>query len=710
MRVTKEEILEYMRRKAYHPLTVAELARIFLPDGKGLANFKKLLREMEEEGLIYQTRAARFGLPEQFNLVVGRLEGHPKGFAFLIPDREELGDIFIPPGNLNGAMHNDRVAVRLLPSGRGKSREGEVVRILKRGNRRVVGTLFKKRRFAVVIPDDQRLGADILIPRGKLAGAKSGEKVVVEFTTYPAPRTPAEGRVVEVLGPPDAPGMDILVLCRRYDFPDDFPAKVLREAEALPAAIAPEELKGRRDLRDQLIITIDGEDAKDLDDAVTLTVLPNGFYRLGVHIADVGHYVREGSALDREALRRGTSVYLPGRVVPMLPPRLSNGICSLNPGEDRLAFSVEMTVDREGEVRAYELFPSVICSKERMTYTAVHRILTGDAELRERYAHLVPMLEEMRNLCLILKRRRLAGGAIDFNLPETKVELDSSGRPVAVYRQERTIAAQIIEEFMLLANETVARHAARLGLPFIYRVHPKPDPEKVVALEELLATLGYRNPGLSRLEPASFQAVLEAVTGKPEERLVNTVMLRSMKQAHYAPERTEHFGLASEYYTHFTSPIRRYPDLFIHRVLREALLGGPLDERRVAELSAKAAYAAAVASERERVAMEAEREATELKKVAFMQDKIGNVYSGFISGVTAWGLFVELENTVEGLVHVRTLTDDFYVYDERSYSLVGRNTGKCYRLGDLVQVRVVRASVAERLVEFELLTAQNEVY
>lgn len=701
--VSEQEVLDYMRRKAYRPLTVNELARVFLPGAKGMNAFKSLLRGMEEKGLIYQTRAARFGLPEQFNLFVGRVQGTPKGYAFLIPDKEGAEDVFISTGNLNGAMHNDRVAVRLLPAGRGKTHEGEVVRVLKRGNSRIVGTVYKKRRFSVVVPDESRLGIDIVVPRGRLLAAKNGDKVVVELTAYPGPRTPPEGRVVEVLGQAGAPGMDVLVLCRRYDLPDDFSAKVLREAETVPATISAEEVKGRHDLRDRLVITIDGEDAKDLDDAVSLTVLPDGMYSLGVHIADVGYYVEEGGALDREALKRGTSVYLPGRVIPMLPPRLSNVICSLNPGEDRLTFSVQMTVGPGGKVREYELFPSVIRSRERMTYGAVYRILKGDQELTGRYRHLSEMLARMRDLCLVLRRRRLENGAIDFNLPETKVDLDDAGRPVAVYRAERTVAEQIIEEFMLLANETVAKHAAVLELPFIYRIHPKPDQEKVAALEQLLTGFGYNARGLTRLEPAKFQAVLDAVAGRREERLINAVMLRSMKQARYAPERSGHFGLASEFYTHFTSPIRRYPDLFVHRVLRKAIVNGAtLSEQRRAELNARAAYAAAAASERERAAMEAEREAVEIKKAAFMQDKVGNDYPGFISGVTAWGLYVELDNTVEGLVHVRTLADDFYLYDERSYTLTGRNTGKCYRLGDPVRVRVVRASVEDRTVEFEL--------
>ncbi|MEW6182412.1 MAG: ribonuclease R [Bacillota bacterium] len=706
---SEKEVLEYMRRKVYRPLTEAELARVFLPEGRGLNAFKKLLRRMVEDGLIYQTRAARFGLPEQFNLAVGRIESHRKGYAFLIPDAEGSPDVFLGQENLSGAMHNDRVAVRLLPVGRGKTREGEVVRVLKRCNRRLVGTLSKNRRFSVVIPDDARLGSGVVIPRGRMTGAKNGDKVVVELTAYPSAKTPSEGRVVEVLGPGDAPGMDILTLCRRYELTDEFPAKVLAEAAVVSGVMAEEELHGRRDLRQWSIVTIDGESAKDLDDAVSLAVLPGGGYQLGVHIADVGYYVREGGALDREAMERGTSVYLPGRVIPMLPPRLSNGICSLNPNEDRLTFSVLMNIDPEGRVTSHEIFPSVIRSRERMTYAAVYRILEGDSTLAERYRPLVEKFDRMRDLCLVLRRRRLNKGAIDFNLPETFVKLDDSGRPLDILRAERTIAEQIIEEFMLLANETVARHAAILGLPFLYRVHPKPDGEKLATLEQLLGAFGYSTRGITRLEPASFQTVLDNVTGKPEERLINMVMLRSMKQARYSAERSGHFGLASEYYTHFTSPIRRYPDLFIHRVLREAL-DRELTEKRAAELQARAAAAAALSSERERVSIEAEREATDIKKVAFMQDKIGNLYEGFVSGVTAWGLYVELQNTVEGLVHVRTLTDDFYVYDERGYTLTGRNSGRIYRLGDPVRVRVVRASTEDRTIEFELLTDGNGLY
>ncbi|MGO0121790.1 ribonuclease R [Desulfothermobacter acidiphilus] len=694
-----------MQRKAYRPLTVHELARVFLPDGKGMRAFQRLLQKMEKEGLIYQTRSACYGLPEQFNLVVGRLECHPRGYAFLVPDREGEPDVFIPPGCLGGAMHRDRVAVRLFPGSHGRTREGEVVRVLSRANQQLVGTLLKKKRSVFVLPDDPRFTSQILIPKGKLSGARSGEKVVVEITTYPGPNTPAEARVLEVLGAEDLPGMDMLVLCRRYELPDTFPPEAEAEAEKVPLHLRPEELAGRRDLRGQLIVTIDGEDAKDLDDAVSLELLPDSTYHLGVHIADVGYYVTEGSALDREAWQRGTSVYLPDRVVPMLPPRLSNGICSLNPEEDRLVVSVLMRVDHRGVVLEYELFPAVIRSRARLTYRGVNEYLSGRAGVPAPVPGLGRMLEVMQELCLVLRQRRLKQGAIDFNLPETKVVLDAQGRVQDVYPAQRGIGEQIIEEFMLLANETVARHAARLELPFIYRIHPQPDPEKVAALEELMAGLGYRNMRLTSLDPARFQAALEAVAGKPEERLVNSVMLRSMQQARYAAERSEHFGLASEYYTHFTSPIRRYPDLFIHRVLREAWgRGSSLSARRRARLEKMAREAAAHASERERLAMEAEREALDIKKVAFMVDKVGQEFSGFISGVTNWGLYVMLENTVEGLVHVRYLTDDFYFYDERSYALVGRHTGKRWRLGDPVRVQVLRASVPDKQVEFRLLT------
>ncbi|MEW5763070.1 MAG: ribonuclease R [Bacillota bacterium] len=698
--VKREEIMAFMREALYRPMTEAELVRALGVAGRDLRRFRRLLREMEAEGLVYQTRAARYGLPERMNLVVGRLQGHPKGYAFLIPDNRALEDVFVGAGHLNGAMHNDRVVVRVMP-GRNGRREGEVVKILRRANHRVVGTFQRKRNYGFVVCDDVRLPQDVFVPRGSFGGARTGDKVVAEITVWPAPRRAPQGRVVRVLGPAGAPHMDTISVCHRYGLDPNFPREVLREAERIPAEVTPADLAGRRDLRGWTIVTIDGEDARDLDDAVSLERLSGGRWRLGVHIADVGYYVPEGSALDREAYRRGTSVYLPDFVVPMLPPRLSNGICSLNPREDRLTLSVVMDIDGSGEVVGYEMFPSVIRTVERMTYTAVRRILVDDDPAEKaRYAPLVETFRAMQELCLVLRRRRLARGAIDFNIPEAKVVVDGEGRPLEIRRVERTIAEQIIEEFMLITNETVATHFHHLGVPFIYRVHETPDEEKIAALEDLLRSLGYTIKGFPRLHPGALQEVLDQVAGRPEERLVNTVMLRSMKQARYAPVMLEHFGLASPNYTHFTSPIRRYPDLFIHRIVREVLTAGRLDPRHAAALENILPSVAQQASERERVAMDAEREAVDAKKIAFMEDKVGQVYPGIISGVTAFGMFVELENLVEGLVTLTNLTDDYYLYDEKAYRLVGQRTGRIYRLGDPITVRVLKVSSAERQIEF----------
>ena len=696
--VKKEQVVAFMREALYRPMTEAELMRAFGVAPREARRFKRLLREMEADGLIYQTRAARYGLPERMNLVVGRLQGHPKGYGFIIPDDPALEDVFIGAGHLNGAMHNDRVVARVMPGKNGR-REGEVVKILRRANHHVVGTFQRKRNYGFVVCDDVRLPMDVFIPRGSYGGARTGDKVVAEITGWPAPRRAPQGKIVRVLGPAGAPHMDTISICYRYGLDPEFPREALREAERIPETVTAADVAGRRDLREWTIVTIDGEDARDLDDAVSLERLPDGNWRLGVHIADVGYYVPQGSALDREAYRRGTSVYLPDFVIPMLPPRLSNGICSLNPRQDRLTLSVVMEIDGRGDVVDYEIFPSVIRTVERMTYTAVRRILVeDDPEAKARYAHLVETFREMEELCLTLRRRRLARGAIDFNIPEAKVVLDDEGRPVDIRRVERSIAEQIIEEFMLITNETVATHFHHLGVPFIYRVHETPDEEKIAALQDLLRTLGYGIKGFPRVHPGALQEVLDQVAGKSEERLVNTVMLRSMKQARYAPTMLGHFGLASPNYTHFTSPIRRYPDLFIHRIIREVVTTGGL--RSAAALEETLPAVARQASERERVAMEAEREAVDAKKLAFMQDKVGEIYPGIISGVTAFGLFVELENTVEGLITLTNLTDDYYLYEDKAYRLVGYRTGKVYRLGDPVTVRVIRVSPEDRQIEF----------
>lgn len=699
---TKEDILNYMRKAAYRPLTEDELLKVFGVKKRERREFRALLREMEMAGLVYVTRAARYGLPEKMNLEVGRLQGNPKGFGFVIPLKPGVPDVYVSAANMNGAMHNDRVVVRLVPNRiAGRRREGEVVKILERGSRYLSGTFYRSRGNSYVATDEKRVPYDVVVTRGKFGGAKNGDKVVAEITEFPSARRGPLGRIVEVLGREGDPGVDMLALCRRYGLEEEFPTEVVQEAEAVPDEVAPFEMEGREDLRDQTIFTIDGADAKDLDDAVSLEPLAGGLYRLGVHIADVGYYVREGSALDREAAKRGNSFYLPDRVIPMLPQRLSNGICSLNPQVDRLTMSVTMDIDPDGKVVDYRIFPSVIRTAERMTYPDVNRILGGEnGELLQRYRPIVPILRRMEELMLILRRRRFARGAIDFNLPEAKVILDEKGRVADIRKVERGVAEQLIEEFMLITNEVVARHFHRLEVPFLYRIHEKPDEERLASLQSLLQTLGYAIPGYPKVHPGQLQKVLEQVAGKTEERLVNAVTLRTMKQARYSPERVGHFGLAAKDYSHFTAPIRRYPDLVIHRIIREVLDNGVLEPKRVRQLQAVLPDIAQHSSDQERLAMEAEREAVDIKKVLYMQDKVGEEFDGYISGVTSFGIFVELENTVEGLITLTSLTDDYYEYEEHNFRLVGQRTRRVFRLGDPIRIRVVRASTEDRKVEF----------
>jgi ribonuclease R len=702
--ITKEELLEYMWRNSYKPLTAEELAKSLKI--KQWAVFIDLLQELEEDGKIVLNRKGCYGLPQKMNLVAGRLQGNPKGFAFLIPDDPQEQDVYVKNEDLNGAMHNDRVIVRLyrhLEDGR--KPVGEVIRVLKRVNQQVVGTYESSRYFGFVVPDDKRLGCDIFIPKNEQGEARTGDKVVIEMLSWPEPRRNPEGRVTEVLGPKDEPGIDILSIVRKYQLPEAFPEEVLAEAAKIPATVTAEERKGRRDLRHLPLVTIDGKEAKDLDDAVNLEFLPNGHYYLGVHIADVGYYVKEGSLLDEEALKRGTSVYLIDRVIPMLPPHLSNGICSLNAGEDRLALSCLMEIDVEGKVVRHEIVPSVIQVKERMTYTAVRQILEEkDAELVKRYEEYVPTFELMRELCLILRKKRLQRGAIDFDFPESQVILDEKGKPMEIVQRERSLAEMIIEEFMIVANETVSAEFYGREIPFLYRVHEKPDLDDITELNEFLGVFGYhiKTNRKGEARPRAFQQVVERVKGRPEEKTIGIVILRSMKHARYAPEAIGHFGLAAKYYSHFTAPIRRYPDLAIHRIIREVQAKG-LAEKRGKKLAAQLEKYAEQSSLRERVAEDAERESVDLKKVEYMQDFVGQVFEGIISGVTSFGFFVELPNTVEGLVHVSTLTDDYYQYVEKQLMLIGDFTKKIYRIGDPVKVVLVRVNVEERLLDFEVV-------
>jgi ribonuclease R len=707
--ISKEELLEYMWRNSYKPLTAEELAEsLNIQEQAAFVNF---LQELEAEGKIVLNRKGRYGLPQKMNLVVGRLQGSPKGFAFLIPDDPQEQDVYVKNEDLNGAMHNDRVVARLyrhLEDGR--KREGEVIRILTRANQRVVGTYERSRYFGFVTPDDKRLGYDLFIPKNETGGAQTGDKVVIEITSWPEARRNPEGRVIEVLGQKDQPGIDILSIVRKYQLPEVFPEEVLAEAARIPATVTAEDRKGRRDLRDLPLVTIDGEDAKDLDDAVNLELLPNGNYYLGVHIADVGYYVREGSLLDEEALKRATSVYLVDRVIPMLPPQLSNGICSLNTGEDRLALSCFMEIDAEGKVVKHEIRPSVIRVKERMTYTVVRKILEEqEPELVKRYEEYVPTFELMRELCLLLRKKRLQRGSIDFDFPESQVILDEKGKPVEIVQRERSLAEMLIEEFMIVANETVSEEFFWREMPFLYRVHEKPDLEDITELNEFLGVFGYyiKTNRKGEVSPRAFQQVVEKVKGRPEEKTISLVILRSMKHARYAAEALGHFGLAAQYYSHFTAPIRRYPDLAIHRIIREAQ-GKGFSEKRRKGLGARMEEYAEQSSLRERVAEEAERESVDLKKVEYMQDFVGQVFTGTISGVTSFGFFVELPNTVEGLVHVSTLSDDYYQYVEKQLMLVGDFTKKIYRIGDVVKVVLVKVNVEERLIDFEIVPEEKK--
>ena len=706
--LTKEEIVVYMEHQAVRPLSEEELAEVFAVDTvEALVQLKGLLKELESDGTLVLSRKNRYGRPAQFNLLIGKISRHPKGFGFLMQEDADADDIFIPASELKGAMNGDRVIVRIKREATAKSRaEGEVIRILQRNVQQIVGTFESSRHFGFVVPDDKRFGSDIFIPKEQFNGAKTNMKVLVEITQWPEKNRSAEGKIVQVIGKKDAPGVDILSIIMGHDLPQGFPANVLMYAEALPETIAVSEIEKRRDLRDMLMITIDGEDAKDLDDAVSVQKLENGNYLLGVHIADVGHYVKEDSVLDKEALERATSVYLVDRVIPMLPQKLSNGICSLNAGEDRLAMTCMMEINSQGVVVSHDIFESVIHVNYRMTYQNVTKILLNqDEALCGKYHEILSMLQEMAQLQMILEKKRKLRGAIEFYAPESKVILDKKGHPIRIEWREQGVADKIIEEFMLCANETVAEHFFWMEVPFLYRVHEEPKMEDVLDVNKFLQAFGYNIKGLSNhVHAKAYQNVVEQVAGKPEEMMINTVMLRSMQHARYDVEALGHFGLAAQYYSHFTSPIRRYPDLAIHRMIKELLHNEDrLDEKRVTILKEKMKHYAEQASVREKIAEEAERESVELKKIEYMKPYVGDVFQAKISGVTNFGIFVQLDNSVEGLAHISTLIDDFYQFQPESYSLIGEHTRKVYRLGQDIKVRLTRVSVEDRQIDFEVM-------
>lgn len=701
-----DKLLSYMKEEAYKPLTVQELEEAFGIEGsENFKDFVKALVVMEEKGLVVRTRSNRYGLPEKMNLVRGKVSAHAKGFAFVIPEEQGMDDIFIPPNETSNAMHGDIVLVRVSASSSGSRREGTIVRIVERGVDQIVGTFTESKHFGFVIPDDKKFASDIFIPKSAQKGATEGHKVVVKLTAYPEGRKSAEGEVIEILGHKNDPGVDILSIIHKHGITVEFPGEVMEQANQVPDEINPSELENRRDLRDQTIVTIDGADAKDLDDAVTVTKLDNGNYKLGVHIADVTYYVKESSPIDEEAFDRGTSVYLVDRVIPMIPHRLSNGICSLNPQVDRLTLSCDMEITPSGEVVKHEIFQSVIKTAERMTYSDVNKILVDkDDELRSKYEPLVPMFEDMEKLAQILRAKREKRGAIDFDFKEAKVLVNEEGAPTEVVMRERSVAEKLIEEFMLAANETVAEHFHWMEVPFIYRIHEDPKEDKLMRFFEFITNFGLVVKGSANsIHPRALQEIIDDVQGKAEEMVVSTMMLRSMQQAKYDPESLGHFGLATEFYTHFTSPIRRYPDLIVHRLIRTYLIEGKVDQATRDKWGAQMGNIAQHTSSRERRAVDAERETDELKKAEYMEDKVGEEYDGIISSVTNFGLFVELPNTIEGLVHVSYMTDDYYRFDERQLAMIGERTANVYRIGDEITVRVVNVNKDERAIDFEIV-------
>ena len=712
--MTPDELLAAIEAKIGHPATVQEILKSLKLPGSQRATLRRRLAKLVQRGDLIQIRGKRYGLPERMHLLTGRVQVHPKGFGFVKPEDTANGagnDLYIAGSNLNQAMHGDRVVARV--ERRDASRtEGRIVRVLERSVTELVGRYEPNSTdFGYVIPFDRRFPMDVHIAAGNAGSAKAGDMVEVVITTFPTQTRSPVGRVIRVLGQIKDEGVDTQLILKKYGIPDAHEQAAVDEAVGLGDRIKSRDRRGRTDFRELETVTIDGAAARDFDDAITIDRLENGNMWLGVHIADVSHYVVEGSVLDRSAYSRSTSVYFPNRAVHMFPPELSTGLCSLKPKVDRLVQSCLMEIDFSGEVKRYEIHDGVICSNERMTYDDVDAILTQkDKDLREKYAGLICMFEMMEELFHALRKRRVARGAIDFDLPAARFELDKAGAVIAIVPEERTLAHRLIEEFMLVANETVAAELNGRDIPTLYRVHEEPDALKVEEFEGFVTSLGYSlAAGSGSVTPGHFQRLLDRVESQPEQRPITSLMLRAMQQARYDPVNKGHFGLASPFYAHFTSPIRRYPDLIVHRSLR-ACTRGKLSDGQRRTWSELLPDAARCTSERERRAEEAERELIQWKKVRFMEDKVGDEFSGHITGVTAFGLFVELtEQFVEGLVHISSMADDYYRFVESQYLLKGENSGKIYRLGDLVRVQLVRVDKDHRQLELGLTDVLRSV-
>ena len=693
--------MDLVAAEFYVPMKEKELAVMLQVSKEDRGELNRILNELLVEGRLSLTKKGKFIKAKRSDKeLIGTFISHPKGFGFVeIDGRDE--DLYIPEDFVNGAFHKDTVKVALLSGQNGRRQEAQVIEVLARGMRQIVGIYDKSNKnYGFVIPDNTKISDDIFVPVERSKGAVSGHKVVCEITDYGKNNRKPEGKVTEILGHANDPGVDIMSIVKGYELPIEFSEKIMNQVERVANEVSEADMIGRRDLRDLQMVTIDGEDAKDLDDAVSLTK-DGTYYQLGVHIADVTNYVQENSALDWEARERGTSVYLVDRVIPMLPHKLSNGICSLNAGENRLALSCLMTIDTKGEVVSHEIVESVIKVDRRMSYTSVKKILEDKDEIETKsYQELVPMFELMRELAGILREKRKKRGSIDFDFPESKIVLDKQGHPIEIKPYERNVATKIIEDFMLIANETVAEHFHWMELPFLYRTHDNPDPEKISKLSTFIRNFGYSIKNKQEeIHPKELQKLLAKIEDTPEEALISRLTLRSMKQAKYTINCTGHFGLACSYYCHFTSPIRRYPDLQIHRIIKEQIRGR-LNEKRIEHYNEILPEVAKHSSEMERRADEAERETDKLKKVEFMEARVGEIYEGIISSITTWGVYVELSNTIEGMIHVSMLPGDYFYYDSETYEMVGQATNIRYKLGQTLKVKVNATDKILRTIDF----------
>lgn len=697
--MSKEEnvILEFMKDSAYVPMKAKEIAFVLGVGKDKYQELKAVLDKLVSEYKIQCTKKGKYMLIDEKAYKTGELRLTQRGFGFVNVDNSD-DEIFISERDINNALNGDKVVVEVFDYIRegSENREGRVVKILKHEKNSLVGTFKSSRNFGFVVPDDRNFGTDIFISKKDFNGAKDNQKVVVKITRFAEKGKKAEGTITEILGYMDEAGVDMMSIIKDYDLPYEFPEPVLNEAKTLKIEVSPETLKNRLDLRDKEIFTIDGEDAKDLDDAVCVEKLENGNYKLGVHIADVSNYVKSNSNLDKEAIIRGTSVYMMDRVIPMLPKELSNGICSLNAGEDRFALSVIMEINSKAQVVSSDVRKSIIKVTQRMSYNQVYKILSDGRG--DHYEHF----KLMEELALILKEKRKRDGYLDLDVPESEITLDKNGVAIDVHKQELTFANEIIEQFMLIANETIAEKFYWLEAPFIYRVHPAPDYDKIQELNKFLWNLNYRvKANKDNIYSKAFAEVLDEIKGKPEERVVSNLILRTLKIAQYESENRGHFGIASKYYCHFTSPIRRYPDLFIHRVISEYLDSNyNLSEKEKELFKEQSEKYARTSSEREKIAQKAERDSEDLKKAEFMQDKIGEEYEGIISNITAFGIFVELENTIEGLVRFENLGDDYYEYDEDHKRLIGERTNEILNIGEKIKIKVIEANKETRRISF----------